>query len=222
MSGSAHISELALSLFPGSRTAYVRSHFGVSSFGINVWIADEPGTVIAEHSEISPGSPEHEELYFVAEGHARFVVDGDEIDAPTGTYVFVRDPAAKRSAEATEAGTTVIAVGGKPGEAFTPSQWERSAPAFAYWNTNFEKAVELLGKAHHEHPDDGRVLYNLACAESRAGRHEDALAHLRQAIELDPSLRELAPGDSDLEAIRDAPEFASAVAREPDAAGSSA
>jgi hypothetical protein len=84
-SGSAHISELALPIFSGPRIAYIRSHFGVLSFGMTAAVADEPGTVISEHDEVGSGSPQHEELYFVADGHAKFVVDGDEIDAPAGT-----------------------------------------------------------------------------------------------------------------------------------------
>jgi tetratricopeptide (TPR) repeat protein len=117
----------------------------------------------------------------------------------------------------------VIAVGGKPGKAFTPSAWERSAPAFAYWPAGeFEKAIEHLARAHSEHPDDPRVLYNLACAESRAGQRDDALAHLREAIELDTSFAELAENDSDLDAIRDDPGFPSAVAGKPGTAGAGA
>ena len=208
MNGAAHVSELALPIFGTRRTAHVRIHFGIPSFGITATVADEPGSLIGEHDELGPRAGRHEELYFVSAGHARFVVNGDEIDAPTGTYVFVRDPAARRSAEATEAGTTVLAVGGKPGEAFTPSPWERSAPAFAHWATgDFEKAVELLAKAHGQHPEDAGVLYNLACAESRAGRREDAVTHLRETVELDDSFAEIAAQDSDFDAVRDDERF---------------
>jgi uncharacterized Ntn-hydrolase superfamily protein len=51
---------------------------------------------------------------------------------------------------------------------------------------------------------DGDVLYNLACYESLAGRHGAALVHLRSAFELQPSFRELAQTDSDLDPVRDA------------------
>lgn len=46
------------------------------------------------------------------------------------------------------------------------------------------------------------VLYDLACHESLAGRHDEALAHLRRAIELEPSYRDLADSDPDLDAVR--------------------
>ena len=45
-------------------------------------------------------------------------------------------------------------------------------------------------------------LYNLACCESLAGRTDEALEHLRQAIELMDGMREYAKSDSDLDAIR--------------------
>jgi tetratricopeptide (TPR) repeat protein len=222
MSSSAHISDLALPIFPGRKTAFLRHHFGISSFGVNVYAVDEPNVpVIFEHDEMGERAGKHEELYFVSAGHARFVVNGDEVDAPYGTFVFVRDPAAKRSAEALEAGTTVIAVGGKAGEAFTPSPWERNAAALIHFGTgDYEKAIEVLERSRAETPQDAAVLYNLACAESRAGRRAEALEHLREAIGLDASFAELAANDADFEAIRDDPDFASAVAGKVQAGGS--
>ncbi|MDX6425064.1 MAG: hypothetical protein QOD52_469, partial [Gaiellaceae bacterium] len=43
---------------------------------------------------------------------------------------------------------------------------------------------------------------NLACYESLAGRSEDAVAHLRRAVELDGSYRALAAEDRDFDPIR--------------------
>jgi hypothetical protein len=54
-------------------------------------------------------------------------------------------------------------------------------------------------------------LYNLACCEALAGRKEDAIGHLRSAIERRPQLKDLAQEDSDLDAIRDEPAFAELV-----------
>lgn len=222
MSGSARLSDLALQI-GNSRWAMVRTHFGIQSFGINAYIADEAGgRLVGEHDELGERSGNHEELYFIPNGHATFTVNGDEIDAPAGTFVFVRDPAAKRSAVARQAGTTVVIVGGKPGEAFTPSEWERGAPALAYFGTKeYDKAVEAFEQLLAETPDDAGVLYNLACAESLTGKKQEALGHLTRAVELDPDFREMAGNDSDFDAIRDDPEFASAVAGKPDTGGSS-
>lgn len=222
MSGTAKISDLALGLVTGQRWAMVRTHFGITAFGVNAYVADEAGIdLVGEHDELGEGSGRHEELYFVANGHATFTVNGDEIDAPSGTFVFVRDIAANRRAVATEAGTTIIIVGGKPGEAFTPSPWERNAPALAYFGTKeYDKAVEAFEKLLDETPDDAGILYNLACAESLIGKKQEALGHLARAVELNPDFRGMAGKDSDFDAIRDDPEF-SAVAGEPNADGSS-
>ena len=53
-------------------------------------------------------------------------VDGTSVDVPHGGVVAVRDPALVREAVALEAGTLILAVGGRPGVAFTPSAWEES------------------------------------------------------------------------------------------------
>jgi tetratricopeptide (TPR) repeat protein len=224
VSGTARITDLAVQLGSGPRWAMVRTHFGIGAFGVNAYVADEPGVaVIGEHDELGNLAGQHEELYFVASGHAKFTVDGDEIDAPAGTFVFVRDPTAKRGAIATEAGTAVVIAGGKPGEAFTPSAWERSAPALNYLATqDYDKAIEEFERLRAEAPDDAGLLYNLACAESLAGRTADAVEHLSGAVELDPDFRRLAEKDSDFDPIRAEPEFASVVAGEPETSSSGA
>ena len=51
------------------------------------------------------------------------------------------------------------------------------------------------------------MFYNVACCESLNGETEAALAHLRRAVELSPATREFAQDDSDLDPLRDRPEF---------------
>jgi hypothetical protein len=100
----------------------IRIHFGINSFGVNAYTQPEAGGVlVGEHGEMDT---RHEELFYVARGHATFTVEGEEIDAPEGTLVYVRDPDSMRSAVAHVAGTTVLCLGGTPGEAFTVSKWE--------------------------------------------------------------------------------------------------
>jgi hypothetical protein len=104
----------------------VRHHFGIRSFGVNAYIAkNEDDPVFEEHNEIEDSGTRHEELFFVANGEATFTVSGETVDAPAGTFVYVRDPAATRSAVARSAGTTVLAFGGEPGVAFDISPWEQ-------------------------------------------------------------------------------------------------
>jgi quercetin dioxygenase-like cupin family protein len=180
----------------------IRRRLGIEAFGVNAWTAQEAGAVVIQEHDESSG---HQELYVVVAGHATFTVEGDEIDAPAGTLVFVRDPKAKRGAVAAEQGTTVLAVGAKPGEAFHPMPWEENAeilPLFGegrYADAK-ERLVEALGR--HE-TERGGLLYNLACAEARLGETDAALEHLAAAFEERPDLRELARGDEDLEAVRD-------------------
>lgn len=66
-----------------------------------------------------------------------------------------------------------------------------------------DRARELLEAS----PDDARLLYNVACCESLAGRTDDAIEYLQRAIELAEQIRELAGGDSDFDPIRAEPRF---------------
>jgi tetratricopeptide (TPR) repeat protein len=186
----------------------VRLHFGINSFGINAYSARAGERVIEEHDELGHGAGRHEELYFVATGHATFELGGEEVDAPAGTAVFVRDPAVRRGAVAKEADTTVLVVGGVPGRAFEPSPWEAWLAAKPLLDAGQpDRGAAVFLQALERHPGNSNVLYNLACFESLAGRPDDALAHLTEAIELDPRMREWARADEDFAAIRDDPRF---------------
>jgi Tetratricopeptide repeat len=210
----ATLSEMEIPPLPGSpRWSPIRHHLGVDAFGINAWTADKPGMeVIQDHDELGPGAGKHEEVYVVLAGRATFTLDGETVLAEQGTIVFVRDPGVRRKAVADEAETTVLAIGATPGEIFTPSNWERSAPAFGFFATGeYDKAVEALLRVHETYPDDGGVLYNLACAESRLGRTDDALDHLGQAIADQERFRELALSDEDFDPIRELPAFQDVV-----------
>ena len=137
--------------------------------------------LIEDHDELGERAGRHEELYFVSSGRATFTVNGDEIDAPAGTFVFVRDPAAKRTAIAEEAGTTIVIVGGKPGEAFSPSPWERNAEGLVHFaNEDYDKAAETYEQFLAETPRRrGLPLQPRLCREP-PGRKDAALKHLRQ------------------------------------------
>jgi tetratricopeptide (TPR) repeat protein len=183
----------------------VRRHFGIQAFGTNAWTGDEGESVVGEHDEVATG---HEELYVVVRGRATFTVAGDELEAPEGTIVFVRDPGVKRGAVAREAGTTIFTAGAKPGEAFQVSPWELWADVQPlYAAKEYDAAIEVLEQGREHHGDAPGLLYNLACCESLAGRRDAALEHLGRSIELDETFRALARDDADFDAIRDEPEF---------------
>ena len=191
----------------------VRRHFEISSFGANANAAREAGDVVVDEHDEAHGDGGQEELYVVLRGRALFVVDGEEVEAPAGTFVFLRDPAVRRGATALEPGTVVFAVGGRPGQAFVPSSWEhaRFAVELSERGDN-EGAVRVMEEALAERPDHAGVLYDLACFEALAGRRDAALEHLRRSIELDPQYRDYARDDEDFAPVRDDPEFQALVA----------
>jgi tetratricopeptide (TPR) repeat protein len=190
--------------------APVRAHFGIEAFGVNAWYGDEGAAVIPEHEESPSG---HEELYVVIAGRATFTVNGEEVDAPTGTIVFVRDPAAQRGAKAREAGTRVLTVGGEPGKAYAVRDWEATGRIIPFFDSGeFAEAKRRIEDALAETPDSGVLLYNLACAEARLGNPEAAVAALTRATALSDRFREYIATDEDLESIRDRPDVQQLVA----------
>ncbi len=181
----------------------LRRKLGIDAFGINAYAAAAVGDhVVEEHTEETLG---HQEAYVVIVGHATFTLDGEEIDAPQGSVVFVRDPTVRRSAVAVEVGTTVLAIGGVPG-AHTPSAWEWYFEAEKYRESgDHAAALELLGEAEERFPEHAGVLYSLACWQSLAGATDAAIASLQAAFEVDPKSARWAEGDADLDAIRGLP-----------------
>jgi hypothetical protein len=179
----------------------LRRQFDIRAFGVNAWTVNEAGaSLIGEHDESRSG---HEELYVLVSGHATFTVDGEDVDAVPGTAVFVRDPAAKRGATALVPGTTVLAVGGKPGEAYVPRAWETNTQIFPLFGRGeYAEARRQLEEALDRYEDREVLLYNLACAEARLGETEAALGHLAEAVKRSDRLIELARNDEDLDSLR--------------------
>lgn len=180
----------------------VRRTLDVGAFGINAYIAPSAGDdVVEEHTE---RILQHEELYVVLAGRATFTLDGETLDAPAGTVVFVRDPEVTRHARAEEPGTVVLAVGGPRGGAYEPSAWEDVFAAERHRETgDYEAMVLEMADAVTRRPDQPRLLYGLASAEALAGHSEDALEHLRRALELRPDWAPWIREDEDLASLRD-------------------
>jgi len=100
----------------------VRRFFGIGSFGTNLARATKAGDLLThDHDETAA---RHEELFLIVSGHATYRVNGEQIDAPAGTFLYVPDPAVVRGAVAREAGTTMLIIGAEPGCVFTPSDWD--------------------------------------------------------------------------------------------------
>ncbi len=188
----------------------LRRLFGIEAFGINAFVAVAlDDKLIVPHSELGGNPPRaHEEIYFVAKGKARFIVDGISYEASEGTFVHVGDPSLERSAAALEAPTVILAVGGKPGSAFQPSAWEFSGAATAcYRERDYQQAAGITREGLKLYPDDALLHYNLACYEALAGNTHEAVLELGRAVELDEALLTLAASDPDLELVRRSCDF---------------
>jgi tetratricopeptide (TPR) repeat protein len=205
----AHLDEIPDLESPGEVPMRpVRHHLGITSFGVNAFVARSAGDRLVNEHEEDDG----EELYVVTRGRAVFELDGERREAPAGTFVHV--PAdVKRTAFAEEAGTTVLAVGGTPGKAYEPVGWELWYPLRKLYDEgDYEQVVARGREALAASPQYGLLFYNVACCESLTGRTADALEHLRRSIELSPMFRDYAREDSDLDALRGEPGFGELVA----------
>ncbi len=186
----------------------VRLTLGIRAFGCNAYTAGEAGQDVVEPHTEDPKLA-HQELYFVAAGRARFEIDDQSYDAPTGTYVFVPDPASHRYAVSEEPGTTVLSFGGPA--TFEPSAWEWAFQAAPLMRSDPERAREILEEGLSAWPESAALHYNLACLEAVAGNAAAALGALRRAIELRPAAAEWARGDEDLAGLRGDPGFEALV-----------
>ena len=185
----------------------IRRHFDIRGFGVRANRSVGDGHVVGEHDEVGLGASGQEELYLVLSGKATFNVDGEPIYATAGTMVFVRDPAAKRSAVAKEEGTTILAIGGTPGKAYELSVGETMHDMWdPYRAGEYEGALEALQPVLEERPE-ALIFFNVACMEARLGRTDDAISHLEQAIEDDERIKEHIRSDEDLDSIREDPRF---------------
>jgi hypothetical protein len=182
----------------------VRKPLGVTAFGINAYTAANAGDeVVEDHTEEQFG---HEEIYAVVAGHATFTVDGEEVDAPAGTLVYLDDVMQRRSAVAKEPNTTVLAIGGKPG-VHEVSDWEYFFPALPHVAAGDYDAARAMLEGALEERDTPPLHYHLARVEALAGDKERALAELRVAVDGADRLRARASQDESFDSIRDDPRF---------------
>lgn len=200
------IDELDSIAVAGIRWHPVRHALGVGAFGVNAYSGDAGDAVIEQHTE--EGS-DHEEMYVVLTGRARFELDEQPVDAPAGTVVFLPDPPTRRFAVAEEDGTLILAVGGNPEEPYDTSAWEWRFRAQPHIDAEeWEKGVALMHDGLAAKPGDASLLYNLACFEAKLERPGDAVQHLQQALDAEPeNVREWAAGDQDLDALRGRPDW---------------
>jgi len=192
---------------PDGRYHYrpVRHHLGIQGFGATAWVGAAPGDpIINEYDEDSEPA---EELFIVVSGRAIFELEGEEVDATSGTLVFTAQ-GTRRTAVAAEPATTILVIDGTPGKAYDASGWELWAPLRSLYDkgehVELSARLEDLIAANPQYP---MLVYNLACSESLSGRTADAIDHLRRAVGASEKLRADARKDSDFDPIRDEPSF---------------
>ena len=188
----------------------VREHLGIRAFGVNAFTPAEDGTLIGGHDESGTGQ---EELYIVLDGQASFEIDGETIDAPAGTFVFVRPESRRR---ATGDGT-ILALGATAGQAYEALDWGEAWPfqrdsMIAYGEQRYADAVEAVQAGLAHKPDHPGLHYNYACFATLAGdTGDETFEHLRRSVELHPAFREQARKDDDFAGVRDDPRFERAL-----------
>jgi tetratricopeptide (TPR) repeat protein len=186
----------------------LRRELDLGAFGASATYQAKAGEdVVGEHDELGPGADKHEELYVVVQGSATFTLDGEEVDAPHGTVVFVQ-PGTMRKAVATSDETIVFAVGGRRGEAYRPPPGAELSDFFEHYNAkDYEGALAACYVALEKHPGNALFLYNIACMQSLLGRGDEALETLRTAVDGWPKFKENAQKDDDFESLREDPRF---------------
>jgi len=192
------------------RNIPVREHLGIHAFGVNAFTTGDDGTLINEHDEAATGQ---QELYLVLDGKATFEIDGETVDAPAGTFLFV-PPESKR--RATGDGT-VVAVGAKVGEPYQALDWGNAWPYHnesmkAYGEQRYADALAAVRGGLEQAPEHPGLHYNYACFATLAGETGDeTFGHLQRSVELYPSFREQARTDEDFTAVREDPRFEEAL-----------
>ena len=186
----------------------LRRTLDIGAFGASaIYRAKTGEDVVGEHDELGPGADKQEELYVVVQGSATFTLDGEEVDAPQGTVVFVQ-PAATRKAIATSDDTIVLAVGGRRGEAYRVPPGGELFDFFEHYSAqDYEGALAACHVALEKFPGNALILYNIACMQSMLGRGDEALETLGGAVEKWAKFKENAKGDDDFTSLREDPRF---------------
>jgi tetratricopeptide (TPR) repeat protein len=96
-------------------------------------------------------------------------------------------------------------------ERHAPEVWWQVQPL--YEAGEYAEAADRGRELLEAYPENGYLLYNVACCESLAGRTADAVEHLRRAIDTSESVRALAENDSDFDPIRDDRAFQELIGR---------
>ena len=151
------------------RTIPVREHLGIHGFGLNAFTPNEDGVLINEHDE----SGGQEELYVVLDGNATFEIDGETVDAPAGTFLYVA-PEARR--KATGEGPSSRS-GERPARRTRASTGARRGRSRAHrWRRTESKryadALAAVREGLEQSPDNAGLQLQLRLLRGTGRRHE--------------------------------------------------
>lgn len=96
-----------------------RKALGTSAFGFNL-VEIEPGGQIPEHDESGSGQVE---LYLILDGDAVFRIDGEDYEAPAGTFASIEPPATRTILNRSDAPVTAMLIGVQPEGGYEPMSW---------------------------------------------------------------------------------------------------
>jgi quercetin dioxygenase-like cupin family protein len=96
-----------------------RKALGTSDFGFNL-VEIGPGGQIPEHTENESGQVE---LYIVLEGEAVMRIEGEDHDAPAGTFASIEPPASRTILNRSDAPVTALLIGVQPAGGYEPMSW---------------------------------------------------------------------------------------------------
>ena len=99
----------------------IRNYFGITAFGMNAVTKDAGQVLIPEHDERQSGQ---QEIYFVHAGEVVATLGGERVTVPAGGLIAV-EPDVTRKIESTASPTTLLCVGGTPGEPYEVGAWEQ-------------------------------------------------------------------------------------------------
>jgi hypothetical protein len=177
----------------------VRGALGTRIVGMGGYTADRAGQVVVEGHTESEDGLNHEEVYVVLRGRATFTLDGEELDAPAGTFVAVLDPSVHRRAVAAEPGTAVLALGALPSFVPSDSEWiERARP---HLRSDPERAIAILEDLRAVKPDGPVAEVAAAFIALARGDESAARAALAGLIARRPDLLGVLADDEDLEPL---------------------
>ncbi len=96
-----------------------RKALGTSAFGYNL-VEIGPGGQIPEHNEEESGQVE---LFIILEGDAVMRLDGEDHEAPAGTFASIEPPASRTILNRSEAPVTAMLIGVQPEGGYEPMSW---------------------------------------------------------------------------------------------------